>query len=117
RVPLHPTGTNGELVAGVRFRAWQPPHALHPRIGVHTPLTFDLVDAESGRAIARCTYHVAHPRGPALDPLPRHPLQAESRRAARFFASGHTAGTLREATLPPRAEPVSGFPMTLDLRK
>ena len=24
RVPLHPTGTNGQFVAGVRYRAWQP---------------------------------------------------------------------------------------------
>ncbi len=24
-VPLHPTGMEGEYVAGVRFRAWQPP--------------------------------------------------------------------------------------------
>ena len=34
-VPLHPTGTEGEYVAGVRFRAWQPPECLHPTIGVH----------------------------------------------------------------------------------
>ena len=27
RVPLHPTGTAGEFVAGVRYRAWQPPTA------------------------------------------------------------------------------------------
>ena len=38
-VPLHPTGTVGEFVAGVRYRAWQPPSALHPTIGVHAPLT------------------------------------------------------------------------------
>ena len=35
RVPLHPTGTNGEFVAGVRYRAWQPPNCLHPTIGTH----------------------------------------------------------------------------------
>jgi len=34
RVPLHPTGTNGEGVAGVRYRAWQPPvcFAAHDQI-------------------------------------------------------------------------------------
>ena len=32
RVPLHPTGTEGEYVAGVRFRAWQPPECLQPTI-------------------------------------------------------------------------------------
>ena len=30
RVPLRPTGKVGEFVAGVRYRAWQPPSALHP---------------------------------------------------------------------------------------
>ena len=40
RVPLHPTGTNGQFVAGVRYRAWQPPNCLHPTIGIHAPLVF-----------------------------------------------------------------------------
>ncbi|HEY5808326.1 MAG TPA: transglutaminase family protein, partial [Povalibacter sp.] len=41
-IPLRPTGQVGEFVAGVRYRAWQPPSALHPMIGPHAPLTFDL---------------------------------------------------------------------------
>jgi len=40
RVPLHPTGTVGEYVAGVRYRAGQPPNCLHPTIPVDTPLVF-----------------------------------------------------------------------------
>ncbi|MDH4066245.1 MAG: transglutaminase family protein, partial [Acidobacteriota bacterium] len=50
-VPLHPTGTAGEFVAGVRYRAWQPPSCLHPTIGVHAPLVFDLVDVWNERSL------------------------------------------------------------------
>jgi uncharacterized protein (DUF2126 family) len=117
RVPLHPTGISGQMVAGVRFRAWQPPNALHPRIGVHAPLTFDLIDSWNGRSIAGCTYHVAHPGGLAFDKLPRNALEAESRRASRFFKIGHTPGR-PSPPIPPRDERASrDFPLTLDLRR
>src|ERR1700733_4630449 len=58
RVPLHSTGTNGQFVAGVRYRAWKAFNALHPGIDVHTPLVFDLYDIWSGRSIGGCTYQV-----------------------------------------------------------
>src|SRR5271168_4440642 len=56
-VPLRPTGKVGEFVAAVRYRAWQPPAALHPTIGVHAPLTFDLFIQESNKSKANgaCT--------------------------------------------------------------
>ncbi len=113
RLPLHPTGTPGEFVAGVRFRAWQPPNCLHPTIGVHTPLVFDLYDRWSGRAIGGCTWHVSHPGGVNFDTFPVNALDAESRRASRFQAMGHTGGPV---PLPPR-ERNRDYPMTLDLRR
>jgi uncharacterized protein (DUF2126 family)/transglutaminase-like putative cysteine protease len=112
-VPLQPTGTPGTFVAGVRFRAWQPPSALHPTIGVHSPLVFDVVDRWSSRAVGGCTYHVVHPGGRAYDTLPVNAGEAEARRASRFEARGHTPGRVE---LPAPTIPVE-HPRTLDLRR
>ncbi len=113
RVPLAATGTPGESVAGVRFRAWQPPEALHPTIGVHGPLVFDVVDTWNDRAVGGCSYHVVHPGGRAFDTRPRNALEAESRRRARFFPFGHSP-----ASIILKEEPINPlFPWTLDLRR
>ena len=58
QVPLHATGTPGQYVAGIRFRAWQPPRCLHPLIGIHAPLQFELLDTQRGYSLGGCTYHV-----------------------------------------------------------
>ncbi|MEI8198335.1 MAG: transglutaminase family protein, partial [Phycisphaerae bacterium] len=112
-VPLHPTGRNGEFVAGVRYRAWQPPSCLHPTIGVHSPLVFDLIDGWNRKSIGGCTYHVFHPGGRAFDDFPVNAYAAESRRAGRFFAFGHTPGR----AVPRVVEKSLEFPFTLDLRR
>jgi uncharacterized protein (DUF2126 family)/transglutaminase-like putative cysteine protease len=112
RVPLHPTGTNGQFVAGVRYRAWQPPNCLHPTIGTHVPLVFDLVDTWSGRSIGGCTYHVAHPGGRSYDDFPVNAYAAEGRRIARFFKFGHTPGPMVVG----EEKITKDLPFTLDLR-
>jgi uncharacterized protein (DUF2126 family) len=111
-LPLHPTGTVGEFVAGVRYRAWPLSSSLHPSIGVHAPLIFDLVDTWMKRSLGGAQYHVAHPGGRNYVTFPVNAYEAEARRLARFFRMGHTPGSMPTAVTPRNPE----HPLTLDLR-
>ncbi len=115
-IPLHATGVQGQYVAGIRFRAWQPPRCLHPTIGIHAPLRFDLVDMRSRQSIGGCTYHVVHPGGRGTDRFPINANEAESRRVARFTLLGMTGGTIDSIDVPPAVGP-NPYPVTLDLRR
>ncbi len=135
RVPLVETGIPEEYVCGIRYRAWQPPSALHPTIGVDTPLTFDIVDSWNNRSIGGCTYYVAHPGGRHYDSFPVNAYEAESRRVSRFGDTSHTQDVLRPAPYlaivahyieqnrspflvdAPVAETNKSYPYTLDLRR
>ncbi len=96
RVPLVSTGVEGEYVSGVRYRAWQPWSALHPTIGVDTPLVFDIVDTWNRRSMGGFTYFIAHPGGRAYDTFPINTLEAQSRRISRYWGFGHTQGEMDE---------------------
>lgn len=112
RVPLRCTGERAEFVAGVRYKAWNPPSGLHPTIPIHAPLVFDIVDTWSDRSLGGCTYYVAHPGGRNYETLPVNAYEAESRRLARFWPVGHSAGTVTV----PNETPQCDHPYTLDLR-
>ena len=111
--PLQPTGRVGEYVAAVRYRAWQPATCLHPTIGIHVPLTFDIVDTWMRRSLGGCRYHVAHPGGRHYEVFPVNAFEAESRRLARFEQIGRTPGEM--IVQQPRRS--LEYPFTLDLRR
>ncbi|MCG8609901.1 MAG: transglutaminase family protein, partial [Pseudomonadales bacterium] len=134
RIPMVPTEEEGTFVAGVRYRAWQPWSALHPTIGVHSPLVFDFFDTWTGRSGGGGTYHVMHPGGRNYDQFPVNALEAESRRVNRFENIGHTHGQHiappvisgggrfyrhdgpRKGSTPPPQTYNPSYPYTLDLR-
>ncbi len=138
RIPLQPTGRRGEHVAGVRYKAWDPWSAMHPTIGVHTPLTFDVMDIWNRRSLGGCVYHVVHPGGRSYESFPVNAYEAESRRVNRFWQHGHTPGVMEPASTGgygfhrvedkaggpavsyvevPMEDPTMEFPVTLDLRR
>ena len=112
-VPLQVTGVDGEYVAGVRFKAWDPPSALHPTVRAQAPLVFDIWDSWTGRSLGGCTHHVAHPGGRNYQTFPVNANEAEARRRALFFPFGHTPGVMTE---PVRVH-ARATPRTLDLRR
>lgn len=121
-VPLVPIGAGEAAVAGVRFRAWDPPSALHPTLGVHAPLRFDLVDLANGASLGGFVHHVSHPGGRANQDRPVNALAAETRRAARFSVLG--LGPDRDIRPAPLVEGVGHGPgsgtahlYTTDLRR
>ena len=112
-MPLRRTGTHGEAVAGVRFKAWQPalgaaPDACRSRAADLRHLSTPGPAASLGG----CVYHVAHPGGRNYDTFPVNANEAEARRLARFEPHGHTPA----AYDPPPETPHREFPLTLDLR-
>jgi len=112
RVPLTATAVD-TAVGGVRYRAWRPPHALHPTIPIDAPLLCEIWDERLGRSLGGCTYHVSHPGGRNFTTFPVNAYEAEGRRLARFEPFGFTPG----AFVPPPLSLSPDFPHTLDLRR
>ena len=112
-LPMRPTGTATERVAGVRFKAWQPPSGLQPTLPVHSPLRIDVIDTWARRSLGAVTYHVFHPEGQAFDEPPLTAFEAAARRAQRFTTEGHAPYPAQ----PMPAEPHPEQPFTLDLRR
>ncbi|WP_338875079.1 transglutaminase family protein [Spirosoma sp. SC4-14] len=105
RVPLRSTGIKGEYVAGIRYKAWNPPSALHPTIGVDAPLILDIIDTWNNRVLGGCTYFVSHPGGRSFDTYPINSYEAESRRISRFWGFGHTPSQTDAIPVPVKFSP------------
>jgi uncharacterized protein (DUF2126 family) len=134
-VPMKETAVKGEFVGGIRYRAWNPPSALHPTLGTDVPLVFNILDKWNNRNIGGCVYHVAHPGGRNYDAFPVNSYEAEGRRISRFWNGGHTPGPITPSTAytgiqrylennqipvkfdPPVIKVTPEYPHTLDLRQ
>ncbi|MEM9885942.1 MAG: transglutaminase family protein [Bacteroidota bacterium] len=139
-VPLKATDTKGKYVAGIRYKAWSPPSALHPTVSTDVPLVFDIYDTWNKRSIGGCTYHVAHPGGRNYETFPVNSYEAEGRRISRFWdynhstqsnttvknQEGNTSGSYRYTTVletpsehieVKRVAPSMDYPNTFDLRR
>ncbi len=113
RLPLRETGRADELVGGVRFRAWAPPHSLHAHLGIHHPVRLDVVDTFGERSLGACAYHVWHPEGRAFDTPPLTRFEAAARRSQRFTEEAPAAWPVRIQDAAPHPD----APYTLDLRR
>jgi uncharacterized protein (DUF2126 family) len=134
RLPLVATGTPGEYVVGVRYRAWQPPFSLHPDLPPDVPLVFDVIDQWHNRSLGGCAYHVSDPGGRNYEDRPVNANVAEARRLTRFDPDHHTPppqirlsstpATTRFEDRPPDQQPgpakrldsSEDYPCTADLR-
>ncbi|KFE69961.1 transglutaminase family protein [Hyalangium minutum] len=112
-LPLTPTAKANEWVAGVRFRAWAPPHSLHAHLGIHHPIRLDLLDTWGQRSLGACAYHVWHPEGRAFSTPPLTRFEASARRAQRFTSEAPLPWPVKARPAQPSAE----NPTTLDLRR
>ncbi|MEX0941794.1 MAG: transglutaminase family protein [Pseudomonadales bacterium] len=112
RVPMRKSGQRGRQIGAVRYKAWDAWSSLHPTVGTHNPLVFDIIDVDNRRSLGGCTYHVSHPGGRNYDTFPVNAAEAEARRNARFWTIGKTQGRIK---IPPD-ESHPDQPLTLDLR-
>jgi uncharacterized protein (DUF2126 family) len=112
-IPMRATSVAGEAVAGVRFRAWAPPHALHAHLGIHHPIRIDVVDMWGKRSLGGASYHVWHPEGRAFLAPPLTRFEASARRAQRFTIDGPLPAPVTTRALGAHPD----MPYSIDLRR
>jgi uncharacterized protein (DUF2126 family) len=112
-LPLRPVAGRDTRVGGVRFRAWCPPHALQPHLGIHHPLHVDVIDTWAKRGVVGGAYHVWHPEGRAFDAAPLTRVEAAARRARRFTLAGPSPWPVEHVRAPAHPDQ----PYTFDLRR
>ncbi len=112
-LPMRAASGRDIRVGGLRFRAWCPPHALHPHLGIHHPIRIDIVDTWAQRGVASGGYHVWHPEGRGYESPPLTRVEAAARRSQRFTIQGPAPWPLHARI----GEPHPDEPYTFDLRR
>ena len=102
------------IVAGVRFKAWQPAERAapdHPGAGAAGVRRLRPLDRPQP---GRLTHHVAHPGGRSYETFPVNANEAEARRRVALLPVRPHAGR----RCPSRARAIGAeHPRTLDLRR
>lgn len=112
RVPMRSTGTTGNYVGSVRFRARLPIAHSHPVMSPHTPLQFQIIDTWQQQFLGGGTYYPQGPDSEVSSTLPRSFQEARSRLSQRFVPV--VEGTIPAAIPSVIVHPET--PFTLDLR-
>ena len=99
-------------VAGLRYRAFEPTHGLHPALPAQAPVVLHLQHPSRPEILA-LTLHEWHPEGIAYPGVPADLADAARRRAERVTVQTLPAGA---AAVPDEARHAGPATHTLDLR-
>ncbi len=102
-----------EAVCAVRYRLFDLLHSLQPQVKAHSPLSFEIIDRQSGKITHAFDYLNWKPKSGKYDGLPRNQQEARARVLERIVHHPAKQGT---AVQPRTFQSHKKAPYTLDLR-
>ncbi len=104
----------GEWICGLRYKCASAYPALHPHVGIQSPLLFEWVDETAGTVEAAWQYHYWNPFAPVYDGRPHDIAEAWRRREERWQPRVDLHGTRNDGI---EARQAPEFNYTVDLRR